>query len=365
MKYVILLGFVFMALSCTTSSKPSVNQEEWGSTDSKPVYLFTLTNSNGITAEITNYGATLVSFNVPDKDGKFENIVLGLDRLESYLAGHPSLGCVIGRYANRIGNAKFILNGTEYTLAKNNGENHIHGGVKRFSHKVWDASISSDINTAKLSLICTAADMEEGYPGNMVIKVDYVLNNDNELVLNYSATTDKPTVINLTNHSYFNLTGCKENVLGHQVKIYADAYTPVDEGNIPTGEIRSVAGTEYDLREWTTIGDRLSILPKGYDNNYCLKGTPNHAVLAAELYEPKSGRLLQTFTTEPGVQFYTSCNLDGSKKSPSGVPYSAFMGACFEAQHYPDSPNKPDFPSTTLNPGETYTQVTTYKVGIK
>jgi len=207
--------------------------------------------------------------------------------------------------------------------------------------------------------------MEEGYPGNMIVNVDYVLTNDNELQIHYTATTDKPTVVNLTNHSYFNLSGCKENVLAHQVIIYADAYTPVDDGNIPTGEIAPVERTPFDLRQWTLISDRLTELPRGFDNNFCVKGTPGNVALVAELYEPVSGRLLQTYTTEPGVQFYTACNLDGKKKSPHGVAYSAFMGACFETQHYPDSPNKPHFPTTTLRSGETYTQLTIYKVGVK
>ena len=365
MKHIILSLGVIAISACTANNKPSITGKDWGTVDSKPVFLYTLTNSNGVSAKITNYGGILVEFNAPDRNGKMENIVLGLGSLEDYLAGHPSLGCIVGRYANRIGDAKFVLDGVEYTLAANSGKNHIHGGVKRFSHKVWDATTSSDEHSATLSLACTADDMEEGYPGAMNVKVDYVLNNDNELQIRYSADTNKPTVLNLTNHSYFNLTGCKENVLEHQVRIYADAYTPVDGGNIPTGEIAPVAGTPFDLREWTVIKDRLNDLPKGFDNNYCVKGTPDKATLAAELYEPKSGRLLQTFTTEPGVQFYTSCNLDGTKKSPQGVAYSSFMGACFEAQHYPDSPNKPNFPTTVLRPGETYRQVTIYKVGVK
>jgi aldose 1-epimerase len=352
-------------MACTSTNKPSITGEDWGTANSKSVYLYTLTNSNGVSAKITNYGGIIVEFLAPDRDGKMENIVLGLGSLEDYLAGHPSLGCIIGRYANRIGGAKFTLDSVEYTLAVNNGNNHIHGGLKRFSHKVWDATTSGDKRSVTLSLACTADDMEEGYPGNMTVTADYVLNNDNELQIRYTASTDKPTVVNLTNHAYFNLTGCKTDVLGHQVRILANAYTPVDHENIPTGEITPVTGTPFDLREWTVIGERLSELPKGYDHNFCVKGTPGNAVLAAELYEPESGRLLQTFTTEPGVQFYTACNLDGTKKSPKGAAYSSFMGACFEAQHYPDSPNKPDFPTTELRPGETYTQVTIYKVGVR
>ena len=351
--------------TCTSTNQPTITGENWGTVDSKPVYLYTLTNSNGVTAQITNYGGIIVSYYAPDRNGQMENIVLGPANLED-VAGHPALGCIIGRYANRIGGAKFTLDGTEYTLAANNGKNHIHGGTKgRFSNKVWDATISSDGQSVTLSLVCTADDMEEGYPGNMVVKVDYVLNNDNELQIRYTATTDKPTVVNLTNHAYFNLAGCREDVRGHQVKIYADDYTPVDDEKIPTGEIAPVDGTPFDLRGWTTINDRLTELPNGYDHNFCVKGTSGNPVLIAELYEPKNGRLLQTYTTEPGVQFYNASHLDGRRKSPQGVAYTPFIGACFEAQHYPDSPNKPNFPSTVLRPGETYTQLTIYKVGVK
>ncbi len=365
MKYYSLLFSIMVMTACTSTSQPTITQEDWGTVDSKPVYLYTLTNSNGVTTKITNYGGIIVEFDAPDRNGNMDNIVLGLGSLQDYVDGHPSLGCIVGRYANRISNARFTLNGTEYILAANNGKNHIHGGTKRFSDKVWDATSSSDHQSATLSLTCKSADMEEGYPGNMEVKVDYVLNNDNELQIRYTATTDKPTVLNLTNHSYFNLTGCKEDVLGHQVRIYADAYTPVDDENIPTGQIAPVEGSVYDLRQWTTIADRMADLPKGYDNNYCINGTPNHPVLAAELYDPKSGRLLQTYTTEPGVQFYTACNLNGSKKNPQGAAFTPFMGACFEAQHYPDSPNNSMFPTTVLNPGDTYTQLTIYKVGLQ
>ena len=351
--------------ACTSINQPAITSEDWGTVDSKPVYLYTLTNSNGVTAKITNYGGILVAYLTPDRNGQMENIVLGLGTLDDYLAGHPSLGCIVGRYANRIAGAKFTIDDMEYTLAANNGVNHIHGGIKNFSQKVWDADTSSDEQSVTLSLTCISADMEEGFPGKMMVTVDYVLNNDNELQIRYSATTDKPTVVNLTNHSYFNLSGCKEDVRSHQVRIYADSYTPMGVGNIPTGEIASVEGTPYDLRQWVTISDRLTDLPRGYDDCFCVKGTQGNAVLAAELYDPGSGRLLQTYTSEPGVQFYTAVNLNGSKKSPQGIAYTSFMGACFEAQHYPDSPNKPDFPTTVLKPGETYTQTTIYKVDVK
>jgi len=363
MKYNFVLLLSAMT-ACTSTNQPTITGEDWGTVDSKPVYLYTLTNSNGVTAKISNYGGLIVEFHAPDRNGRMENIVLGPANFDD-VAGHPALAFIIGRYANRIGGAKFTLDGTEYTLAANNGKNHIHGGIKRFSNKVWDATTSSNERSVTLSLACTADDMEEGYPGNMVVKVDYVLNNDNELQIRYTATTDKPTVVNLTNHAYFNLTGCTEDVRGHQVRIFADAYTPVDNEKIPTGEIAPVDGTPFDLRQWTTINDRTTELPNGYDHNFCVKGTSDNPVLVAELYEPKSGRLLQTYTTEPGVQFYNAAHLNGSRKSPKGVALMPFMGACFEAQHYPDSPNKPNFPTTVLRPGETYTQVTIYKVGVK
>lgn len=362
----ILLFSLFVAAACASTSEPTISTADWGSVDSKPVYLFTLTNSNGVTAKITNYGGIVVEFTTPDRNGKMDNIVLGLGTLDDYLAGHPAFGCIVGRYINRISGAKFSLDGKEYNLATNwLGKHTIHGGRNNFSSKVWDATTSSDKQSAILSLTYLSADMEEGFPGNLAVKVDYVLNNDNELQIHYTATTDKPTVLNLSNHSYFNLTGCKENVLGHQVRIYADAYTPTDKELIPTGEIASVEGTPYDLRQWTVINDRSTELPEGYDNNFCIKGTPGNVVLAAEMYEPKSGRLLQTYTTEPGLGFYTAHGLNGRNKSPQGVAYTSSMGACFETQHYPDSPNNPSFPSTVLRPGETYTQLTIYKVGIK
>ncbi|MDR3141717.1 MAG: galactose mutarotase [Tannerellaceae bacterium] len=363
--FIILLN-IFALVACASTNNPVISGADWGLVDSKPVYLFTLANSNGVTAKITNYGGIVVEFNAPDRNGYMENIVLGLGTLDDYLAGHPAFGYIVGRYINRIGGAKFTLEGTEYVLATNSlGKHNIHGGRRNFSSKVWDATTSSNEQSATLSLSYISADMEEGYPGNLTVKVDYVLNNDNELQIHYTATTDKPTVLNLSNHSYFNLTNCKENVLGHQVIIYADTYTPVDNELIPTGEIVQVEGTPYDLRQWTVINDRLTDLPKGYDNNFCIKGTSGRPALAAEMYESKSGRLLQTYTTEPGLGFYTAYGLNGRNKSPQGVAYTSSMGACFEAQHYPDSPNKPNFPSTTLKPGETYTQLTIYKVGVR
>ena len=360
----IILLNIFTLTTYASTNRPAITSENWGIVDSKPVYLYTLTNSNDVTAKITNYGGIVVEFHTPDRNNKMDNIVLGLGSLDEYLAGHPAMGCIVGRFANRIAGAKFSIDNIEYTLTANSGVNHIHGGRRNFYTKVWDATTSSDEKSVTLSLAYFSADLEEGYPGNLKVKVDYVLNNDNELQIHYKATTDKPTVVNLTNHSYFNLSGCKEDVRGHQVRIYADNYTPMGPGNIPTGEIAPVKGTPYDLRQWTTINDRMTDLPRGFDDNFCVGGTQANPVLVAELYEPKSGRLLQTFTTEPGIVFYTAAGLNGRNKNPQGVAYTSFMGACFEAQHYPDSPNKPNFPTTVLRPGETYKQVTIYKVGI-
>ena len=356
---------IIVITACTSVNSPTVAVENWGSINSEPVYLYTLTNSNGVAVKITNYGCTVVEYHVPDKNGQLENIVLGMGSLDDYLGRHPCFGCIVGRCANRISGAKFTLDGVEYTLAANSGRNHIHGGIENFSRKVWDATTSYDKQSATLSLRYVSNDMEEGYPGNLIVKMDYVLNNDNELQLFYTATTDKPTVLNLTNHSYFNLSGGKEDIRSHQVRIYADKYTPTGEGLIPTGEIAPVDETPYDLRQWTILDERLSLLANGFDNNYCVNGSPDRTVLAAEMYDPKSGRLMQVYTTEPGMQFYTAVRLSERNKSQLGIASTSYMGACFETQHYPDSPNNPNFPSTILRPGEIYMQVTTYKVSIK
>ena len=360
MKTNLITLLIVIAIMTACTPKPTITGEDWGNVDSKPVYLYTLTNSNGLSAKITNYGGIVVEFNAPDKDGQVENIVIGLESLDDYLAGHPNFGSLIGRYADLIAGAKFTLDSVEYTLTASG-----HGGKKGFDKRVWDVTTtSSDKQSATLSLAYLSADMEEGFPGNLDVKVDYILNNDNELQIQYTATTDKPTVVNLTNHSYFNLTNCRENVLNHHVRIYADYYLPLGERNIPTGEIASVEDTPYDLRQWTVLGDRIPSLLRTYDDCFCIEGTPDNIVLAAELYEPKSGRLLQTYTTEPGIQFYIGGSLNGRNSRNMGAE-GRLMGACFEAEHYLDSPNQPNFPSTVLRPGETYTQTTIYKASIK
>ncbi|MBO5660203.1 MAG: galactose mutarotase [Bacteroidaceae bacterium] len=359
------LALALLLASCASGIKPTVSQQNWGMVDGDSVYLYTLTNSKGLSVKITNYGGIITEFHAPDRNGKTENIVLGLNSLNAYLKGHPALGCIVGRYINRIGNATFTLDGVEYPLAKNsNGRHNIHGGRKNFYTKVWTASASSNAGEATLSLNYLSPDMEEGFPGNLDVKVDYTLTNQNELRIEYAATTDKPTVVNLSNHSYFNLSGAKESVLGHEVRIYADEYIVVDEDLIPTGEMAKVNVTPLDLRAWTKIGDRTELLPNGFDNSFCVEGKRGKApVLIAELRDPVSGRHLKTYTTQPGVCFYTAKGLNIKQNTVHGTPYQSYWGACLETQHHPDSPNHAHFPSTVLRPGETYHELTIYQIG--
>ena len=363
--HIILFCLAAILVSCSSKNHPTVSQQDWGTLDGQPVYLYTLTNSNGVMLKITNFGGIITEFHAPDRDGKSDNIVLGLNSLEAYKKGHPAFGCIVGRYINRIGNAKFTLDGTEYQLTKNsNGKHSIHGGHKNFYSKVWEGTTSCNNETATLSLSYLSADMEEGFPGNLKVKVDYILTNKNELRIEYTATTDKPTVVNLSNHSYFNLSGASESVLNHEVRIFADKYIPTDQDLIPTGEIANVEGTPLDVRAWTRIGDRMSQLPNGFDNSFCVKGkNGEEPVLIAELRDPKSGRILKTYTTQPGVCFYTAKGLNTQKNTVHGTPYGSSWGACLETQHHPDSPNHSNFPSTVLRPGETYHEVTIYQIG--
>lgn len=356
---------VIAATACLGKKLPTVSQEYWGTVEGKAVYLYTLTNSHGLVAKITNYGGIVNRLYAPDRNGKLDDIVLGLDSLSDYLKGHPAFGCIVGRYINRIGGAKFTLDGVEYNLAKNsNGRNNIHGGVKNFYTRVWDGKTSADKKSARLTLTYFSKDMEEGFPGNLSVKVVYSLTDNDELKIEYTATTDKPTVVNLSNHSYFNLTGAKENVLNHEVRIFADKYIPTDRDGIPTGEILSVDGTPLDLRHWTRIGDRMPQLPGGFDNSFCVKGRNNaKPKLVAEMREQESGRTLKTYTTQPGLCFYTAKGLNMRRNTAHGTAYGSSWGACFETQHHPDSPNHPNFPSTVLRPGETYHEVTIYKMG--
>ncbi len=328
--------------------------------DGTAVDLYTLENANGVVAKVTNYGTIVSELHVPDRDGKSGDVVLGFDNLEQYLKGHPCFGCTVGRVANRIAKGRFTLDGKTYTLAVNNGPNHLHGGLEGFDKKVWQAEPQSG---AAVKFTYTSPDGEEGYPGTLAAAVTMTLTDANELRLDYCATTDKPTPVNLTNHSYFNLAG-HGDALRHELMIAADYYTPSDSASIPTGEIKSVKGTPMDFTRPQAIGSRFAQLhnvPVGYDNNYVLDGGGKGLSLAARAYDPESGRVLEVYTTEPGVQLYTANFLDGSLTGKGGVVYQQHAAFCLETQHFPDSVNKPGFPSVILRPGQTYRQTTVFK----
>lgn len=342
----------------------SVNQESFGKTpDGQQVDLYTLTNSNGLRARITNFGAILVSLEVPDRDGKLADITLGFDNVDGYVSQSAYFGATVGRYANRIGKGKFKLDGKEYELATNDGENHLHGGVKGFDKVVWrldDLKVEDNQAMVKMSYI--SEDGEEGYPGNLACSVTYILTEGNELKIQYEAETDKTTVVNLTHHSYFNLAGQGTgDILGHELMIEANNYTPVDAGLIPTGEIRSVKDSPMDFTLPMTIGSRIAEVPGGYDHNYVLSNGGGTMALNARVYEPVSGRVMEISSTEPGIQFYSGNFLDGSITGKAGKVYKKHYGFCLETQHFPDSPNKPEFPSVVLKPGQKYNTETIHK----
>lgn len=351
-------------------ARSRTQKQSFGKTgDGQQIDLYILTNKNGMEAAITNYGGTVVTLKVPDRNGKLADVVLGYDKLNDYADGRAYFGAIAGRYANRIANAKFTLDGTTYTLPKNDGENHLHGG---FNKRVWTAQdVSSDAGEA-LELAYLSKDGEEGYPGNLSVKVLYTLTEQNELKIEYSATTDKDTVVNFTNHSYFNLAGQGNgNILQQQLMIRADRFTPIDATSIPTGELRSVKGTPFDFTNATAIGARIDQddqqlrMGRGYDHNWVLNGgTAGALSLAAQAYDPQSGRLLEVWTTEPGLQFYAGNFLDGIR-GRDGKIYNRRDAFCLETQHFPDSPNHPNFPSTVLKPGQHFQSTTVYKFSIK
>lgn len=345
------------------TTKMSIIKSDFGKTkEGQPVDLYTLSNANGVTVKITNYGGIVTSLTVPDKNGQMDDVVLGFDSLDKYLEGHPYFGAIVGRYGNRIAKGKFTLNGTEYKLAANNGENHLHGGIKGFDKVVWNAEIVKKENEVAIKLSYLSKDGEEGYPGNLSVVVIYTLTNDNELKILYEAETDKPTPINLTHHSYFNLKGAGNgNILGHLMTFAADRFTPVDEGLIPTGELRSVKDTPMDFTVSKAIGERIDRVKGGYDHNYVLNDWDGSLRQAAKVVEPASGRVMEVWTTEPGLQFYTGNFLDGTITGKNSKVYHKHYGFCLETQHFPDSPNKPEFPSTILEPGEKYTHTTIYR----
>lgn len=348
-----------------TRQKVKIQKKLFGTLeDGREVYLYTLANTNNMEVHITNYGGIVTAVRVPDKGGNIENVVLGFDSLEKYLGDDPYLGAIVGRYANRIADGTFTLDGKKYTLAKNNGDNHLHGGIKGFDSVLWDAEMMDD-GSLKLSYL--SEDGEEGYPGNLDVTVTYSLTDDNGLHIEYKATTDQATPVNLTNHSYFNLSGNPEaTILDHQLKINADQYTPVNDELIPTGEIQPVEGTPFDFTEFHRVGARIDQVEGGYDHNYVLSQTASDSLFhAATLYSPESGREMKVLTIEPGIQFYSGNFLDGSLKGPDGTPFVQHAALCLETQHFPNSPNEPDFPSTILRPGEKYHSVTVYQFSLR
>ena len=345
--------------------KMYITKEPFGQTATgENITLYVLTNSNGLTMKVINYGAIVTSLLVPDRDGKLTDVVLGFDNLESYLGEHPYFGAVVGRYGNRIAKGRFSLFGEEYTLATNNNSNHLHGGIKGFDKRVWQAEELIEETRIGIQFEYVSEDGEEGYPGNLRTTVKYFLTEKNEFRIEYSATTDKATPVNLTQHSYFNLAGTG-NVLDHLVTIQADRYTVVNDELIPTGELRPVADTAMDFRQAQSIGARINQVLGGYDHNWVLTKRNGSLALAATVYEETSGRQMEVFTTEPGLQFYTGNFLDGSLTGKFGNIYQKHAGFCMETQHFPDSPNQPDFPSTVLEPGETYSHSTIYRFSIK
>ena len=368
---VVTIALVFiMGAWQTAEGKPRLKKSLFGKTaDGTDVYLYTLTNKRGAEVSITTYGARVVTLKVPDRNGKIGDVVLGYDNLDGYMKDTAYFGSVPGRYANRIAHGKFTLDGKTYTLPLNDGPNSLHGGTKGFDKRVWSARDVSTPAADALELTYLSKDGEEGYPGNLTAHVTYTLTQNNELRIEYSATTDKDTVVNLTNHSYFNLAGeGNGDILDEIMMINADKFTPIDSTFIPTGEIQNVAGTPFDFRKPTPIGARINDdneqlkFGRGYDHNFVLnRDDKKGLVLAARVYDKKTGRELEVWTTQPGVQFYSGNFLDGSIHGKGGVAYGHRFGFCLETQHYPDSPNRPNFPSTELNPGQRYHEVTVFK----
>jgi aldose 1-epimerase len=354
-----------------------VTREPFGTTDrGETVSVYTLKNAHGMEVRVLNYGGIILSLRAPDRNGRFDDVVLGYDSLADYVRASPYFGAIIGRYGNRIARGRFTLDGRTYTLARNNGPNHLHGGLKGFDKVVWDVESFESPEGVGLVMRYTSADGEEGYPGTLQATVTYTLTAGNELIFDYHATTDRATPVNLTQHSYFNLAGDGQgDILGHVVTLNADHFTPVDSTLIPTGEIRSVTGTPFDFRIPTPIGARIAQddeqlrYGRGYDHNFVLnKGGDVPAQgqqLAARVYEPNSGRLMEIYTTEPGLQFYSGNFLDGSLRGKKGFVYKHRYGFAMETQHFPDTPNKPRFPSAILRPGQEYTSRSMYRFTVQ
>ena len=371
------LAAIMLVVSGNVEAKSKMKVQPFGKNAvGQAVSLYTLTNRAGAEAAILNYGGILVSLKMPDRTGKLADVVLGFENIDGYLQDKSYLGALVGRYGNRIALGKFSLGGTTYTLARNNGANSLHGGDVGFNRKMWTAREVSVQGDPSLELKYVSKAGEEGYPGTLSVTVVYTLMADNALKIAYSATTDAETVVNLTNHAYFNLGGQGEgDILQHEVILHADRYTPVSDALIPTGELASVKGTPFDFQTPTAIGARINQdnqqlkYGHGYDHNWVLSGhegnTSTEPSLAAEVYEPKSGRVMQVLTTEPGIQFYTGNFLDGTAHGKGGKVYNQRYAFCLETQHFPDSPNHPNFPSTVLKPGQQYRTTTVYKFSVK
>jgi aldose 1-epimerase len=369
----LLLTIAGFLAAQSASSKTEVQQRIFGTRDGRPVILYTLTNAHGVVVAAMNYGGIIQSIRVPDRDGKLADIVLGHETAEGYMPNPPYFGAIVGRYANRIANGTFTLDGKTYTLPKNDGPNTLHGGTtKSFDKVLWESHPLKDKNGVSFTYL--SKDGEEGFPGNLTVTVTYVLTDGDALVINYDATTDKATPINVSQHSYFNLKGeGNGDILDHEIMINADKFTPVDKNLIPTGELRPVKGTPLDFTKSTKIGARIDenyeqlVLAHGYDHNFVLNKKPeqNGLVLAARVHEETSGRVLEVWTTQPGLQFYSGNFLDGTITGKNGHVYKRRYGLCLETQHFPDSPNHPDFPTTILKPGEKFHQETVFKFSTK
>ncbi|MBN2425426.1 MAG: galactose mutarotase [Calditrichaceae bacterium] len=371
-----LITFLFTLSSCQNETKEQsgMKKELFGKMpDGKEVYLYSISNKAGATMNVINYGAIIQSLTMPDKNGKFQDIVLGYDNLEGYLRNNPYFGAIVGRFGNRIGKGQFELDGKAYQLSVNDGPNHLHGGIAGFDKKYWNLEEITVPNGLGVQATYLSPDGEMGYPGNLTIKINIILTDQNELRFEYEAETDQPTILNPTHHAYFNLTGLMDNlILDHKLTIDADYITPTDSGLIPTGELLPVEGTPMDFRQPKLIGEDINMdyvplkLAKGYDHNWVLNNYEKDVVRkVATLCDSVSGRVMEVYSDQPGIQFYSGNFLNGTIKGKGGVVYKFRSGLCLETQHFPDSPNKPDFPSVVLRPGEVYKQVTSYKFSVK
>ena len=362
----ILISIIGCKPKAETETDMTSNQEN-------QIQSWDLSNENGMSMKVINYGGRIANLNVPSKNGGTIDVVLGFDSLSGFLTDKSFLGTLVGRYGNRIANAKFSLNGQEYQLSKNNGENTLHGGPEGFHNKFWNVELFQNNDQDALELTYLSPDGEEGYPGNLNVKVTYTLSDQNEVIIDYEATTDKPTVVNLTNHAYFNLGGTGSgDVMNHELQIFGDRFNVVDKGLIPTGELRAVQGTPFDFTSFHKIGERIGEdyeqlnLAGGYDHNFILnKPQPDSLTLAAIVKNPSTGITMEVWTTEPSIQLYTGNFMDGTVNGKGGKPHNHRNAFCLETQHFPDSPNKPEFPTTVLNPGETYKTRTIYKFKVE